>query len=129
MSTRPYLKPNQVVTNGNMSGNITSSPTLLTNLTKASYAFSWTGTTPVGTVALQGSNDYALNPNGTVANAGTWSTFTLQYQGNSVQSVPVTGNAGNGMIDVETGANATRVVYTAGSGTGTMQVLFTGKVA
>lgn len=129
MSTRPYLKPNPVIKNGDMSGNVTSLPTLLVGATKASYAFSWAGTTPVGTVALQGSNDYALNPDGTTAVAGTWSTFTLQYMGTSVQSVPVTGNTGTGMIDIETGANAVRVVYTAGSGTGILQAVFTGKVA
>jgi len=129
LSTRPYLKPNPVITNGDMSGTITSKVTLLANATKASYAFSWTGSTPVGTVALQGSNDYALNPDGTVLAAGTWSTYTLTYLGTSVQSIPVTGNTGNGMIDVETGANAVRVVYTSGSGTGTMQCIFTGKVA
>lgn len=129
MSTRPYLKPNPVIKNGDMSGNITSSPTLLIGATKASYAFSWAGTSPVGTVALQGSNDFSLNGDGTVNNAGTWSTYTLNYLGSPVQSVPVSGNTGNGMIDVETGANAVRVIYTAGSGAGTMQCIFTGKVA
>jgi hypothetical protein len=128
MADRPFLSPNPVVTNGDLSGNITSKPTVLKNLTKASYSYSWTGSTPIGTVAVQLSNDYALNPDGTVLNAGTWSTAYVNYNGTYVASVPLTGNTGNGFIDLETGAYASRTVYTASSGTGTLQVTFVGKV-
>ena len=128
MADRPFLAPNPVVTNGDLSANITSAPTVLKNLTKASYSYSWAGSSPVGTVAIQLSNDYSLNPNGTVNNAGTWTTAYVNYNGTSVASVPLSGNTGTGFIDLETGAYACRTVYTASSGTGTLQVLFVGKV-
>jgi hypothetical protein len=130
MSTRTNLSPQKVITNGNMSGNLTSNPTILKSLSKVSYQYVWTGTSPVGTVAVQGSDDYLLNPNGSVENAGTWTTLTLtDNTGTPVQSLPVTGNSGNGMIDLETGIYALRTIYTAGSGSGTLNVTVNAKVA
>lgn len=130
MSTRTNLPPQIVINAGNMAGNLTSAPTILRSLSKVAYQAVWTGTSPVGTVAVQGSSDYALNPNGTVENAGTWTTFTLQdSSGTPVQSLPVTGNTGSGIVDLTTGINAIRFVYTAGSGTGSLTVTVNAKVA
>lgn len=93
------------------------------------YAFNWTGSSPIGTIAVECSNDYSLFPNGAVNNAGTWTIMTIQYQGIPVQSVPVSGNTGNGSIDIQlTAAYATRVIYTAGSGTGTLNSIVNLKV-
>jgi hypothetical protein len=129
MSTRTNLRPQAVITAGDMSGNITSSPTILQSLTKLSYAFKWTGTSPVGTVSVQLSNDYSLNADGTLKNAGTWNTATLSYNGSNVTTVPVSGNSGNGFIEVTTNAYASRVIYTAGSGTGSLSAIVNGKVS
>lgn len=129
MSSRPQIKPFSVITNGDMSASITSEPTILSNLSMCSYQISWAGTAPVGTVAVQFSNTYALNPDGTVGNAGTWDTATLNYMGSQVQSIPVTGNADSGFIDIsDTAAYAVRLVYTATSGVGTLQATLAGKV-
>lgn len=137
MSTRPQIRPQIVIpspqgspANGNsMATNITSAPTVIDNLTAASYAYSWTGTSPVGTISVQCSNDYALNPDSSVKNAGTWTTLTLNYQGSAVQSIPLTGNSGNGFIDLSPlGGYAIRTVYTATSGTGSLIVNFVSKV-
>jgi hypothetical protein len=133
MADRPFLAPSQVVAPvaGNMATTITSAPTVLKNLTVASYEIDWaSGSTPVGTIALQVSNTYALNPNGSVLNAGTWNTafFFNPATGTYVNSVAVTGNSGTGTIELESGTYATRVVYTAASGSGTMTVTFVGKV-
>lgn len=115
--------------NGNsMAGNIISLPVVILDLYALSYGLSWTGTSPVGTVSVQGSNDYLLNPEGAVMNAGTWNTLTLNYGGSAVTTVPVTGNTGNGMIDViATGIYAVRLIYTAGSGTGSLTVTMVAK--
>lgn len=115
--------------NGNsMATNITSSPTIVQDMYAMSYSLSWTGTSPVGTVSVQGSNDFALNADGTVKTAGTWNTMTLNYGGSAVTTVPVTGNTGNGMIDiVATGIYAVRLIYTAGSGTGSLTVIMNAK--
>lgn len=129
MSTRPQIKPNPVITNGNMASNITSTPTILSNVTCASYSLSWTGTAPVGTASVQASNDYSLNAEGQVLNAGTWNTLTLEYGGAAVTTIPVTGSPGSLFIDIEkTGAYAIRLVYTSTSGTGTLNALVVGKV-
>lgn len=130
MSTRTSLRPNIVLNAGNMTGNLTSNPTILQSITRPSYSLAWTGTSPVGTVSVQFSNDYSLNPNGTVDNAGTWNTATLNLNGSAVTTVPISGNTGNAFIDIEgTGAYAMRLIYTAGSGTGSLTVIVNGKVS
>lgn len=130
MSTRTSFRPQSVITNGNMASSITSQVTILQSITGPSYSLSWSGSTPVGTVSVQVSNDYALNPNGTVHNAGTWNTLTLDVSGSAVTSIPVSGNTGTGFIDIQkTNAYAIRLIYTAGSGAGTLQVIFNGKVS
>ena len=106
-----------------MSGNLTSAVTILQSLTLVSYSLSWTGTSPVGTVLVQVSNDYSLNANGTVNNAGTWTTLTLST------SASVSGNTGTGFINLGTvAAYAIRLLYTATSGTGNLNVVINAKV-
>ncbi len=130
MSTRTHLPPQPVIVAGDMSDDITSDPTILQSMTGASYSLSWTGTSPVGTAAIEVSNDYALNGDGTVKNAGTWNVLTLDLNGTPVSSVPVTGNAGTGFIDIrKTMAYAIRLVYTSTSGIGTLDAVFVGKVS
>lgn len=130
MSSRTSFRPQSVITNGDMSGNLTSSVTVLQSLTRFSYAAKWAGTAPVGTMSVQVSNDYSLNANGSVNNAGTWNTLTLQYNGTLVTTVPVSGNTGNGFIDVEvSAAYATRLIYTFTSGTGTLNATINAKVS
>lgn len=109
---------------------VTSQATVLQSLTKYSYEVSWTGSTPVGTLALQVSNSYALAPDGTTSAAGTWMTVPVEVSGVEVTSIPVSGNTGNGFIDVDVhAAYATRLVYTKGSGTGTLTAIINGKVS
>lgn len=121
-ATRAPLKPHSVITNGDMSGSITSDVTIIQNLSLIGYDISWTGSSPVGAMSVQISNTYSLNPDGTVRNAGNWTTLTLSAATN------VSGNSGNGFIDVElTGANAIRLVYTRTSGTGTMNATIAAK--
>ncbi len=124
MASRPILEPQQVITNGNMTSAITSMVTIITNLSMMSYTYTWAGTSPVGAVSVQVSNDYSLNSDGSVGNSGTWNTLPLS------DSAAVSGNSGSGMIDIDQiGAYAIRTVYTPTSGTGTLQCFFKGKVA
>lgn len=130
MSDRPYQDPVSVITDGAMSGNITSSVTVLKQKTLFSYGYSWSGSTPVGTLSLQFSNDFSLYANGTVKNAGTWTTATFDVAGAPVTSIAVSGNTGTAFLDVtRTGAYAMRAVYTRTSGTGTLQCKLTAKVS
>lgn len=130
MSTRSNLRPQSVITNGNMAAvSITSLVTILQSMTVGSYSYSWSGTSPVGILELQGSNDYALNGDGSVKNAGTWTIFSLDLNGSIVSSIPITGNTGNGVIEWTTGVYALRTVYTKTSGIGTLQCVVNGKVS
>lgn len=124
MSSRPQFNPYPVIVNGSMAGNITSAVTVIQKLSLVSYAVSWTGTSPVGSMDVQVSNDYAQNVDGSVANAGNWSSIPLS-------STPsISGNSNNGFIDIDANAGyAIRIVYTRVSGTGTMNVIVSGKVA
>ena len=129
MSSRPLLRPYSVITDGSMSAaSITSAVTIVQQLSSISYGFSWSGTSPVGTIKVQASNDYSIDSAGAVLNAGTWTTLDLSYGGSTVSSVPVTGNTGNGMVDVVSGAYALRVLYTKTSGVGTLQCKINAKV-
>lgn len=105
-----------------MSGNLTSKVTILQMLSLASYSITWSGSTPIGTVAVQVSNDYSENPDGSVRNAGNWSDLPLSA------ATAVAGASGTGFIDIDTIAGyALRLQYRRVSGTGTMQVVVSGK--
>lgn len=124
MSSRPNFQPYSVIRNGDMSTNLTSLPTIIQFLSLVSYAVTWSGTSPVGTVTVEVSNNYSQNTDGTTKNPGTWDTLPL--------SAPtgVSGNTGSGFIDIDANAgHALRLVYTAASGTGTMNVTVNGKVS
>lgn len=131
MSTRFILNPDPVISNGDMSGNITSKVTILGGKTGCSYGLSWSGSSPVGTFAVQASNDYQLSPDGkTVVNAGTWTNFTFSVNGSPVSTIAISGNTGEAMLDVtKTQVYAVRGVYTSVSGTGTLQATIAGRVA
>lgn len=121
--------PGGTPANGNsMAGNITSLPVVILDLYALSYGLSWTGSSPVGTVSVQGSNDFLQNAEGAVMNVGTWNSLVLNYGGSAVTTVPISGNTGNGIIDVvATGIYAIRLIYTATSGTGSLIVTMVAK--
>lgn len=130
MSTRTTFRPQTVITAGSMAGNLISIPTILQSLNEFSYQVTWSGTTPVGTVSIQGSNSYALNPNGTVLNAGTWTTLTVSVSGTPTTTLPISGNTGSGVIDgTPTSLYAVRLIYTAGSGTGSLTAIINAKTS
>lgn len=124
MSSRPQLAPYPVITNGNMSGAITSIATIIDKLSIISYSYSWVGATPVGSVVVEVSNDYQKNADGTVRVAGTWNTLPLSAL------TDISGNSGNGFIDIEiNGGYAIRTRYIFTSGTGSLQAVLSSKVA
>jgi len=125
MASRPLIKPQQVITNGSMTGTtaIHSQVTILTNLTQVGYMVSWTGT-PNGTFSVEVSNDYSENADGSVRNTGTWTAVTLT--GSPVAS----GSSGHGFINLDSiAAYAMRLTYTNASSTGTLQAYVSAKVA
>lgn len=131
MSTRPTIKPYNVITDGSMAADITSEPTILELISGASYTVEWSGTSPVGDLILQGSNDYALNPNGSVKDSGTWVTMYVSINGGSpAGSMPISGNTGTGLIEIDrTNVYAIRLFFDRTSGTGTLNAVIKGKVS
>jgi len=124
MSSRPLYQPTPVITNGAMVGNLTSAITILSNLSMMSYSYTWSGTSPVGTIVVEVSNDYTQDSSGATANPGTWDALPLSV------APSVSGNTGTGFVDIDQlGAYAIRTRYIATSGTGTLNAIFKGKVS
>lgn len=108
-----------------------SDVTILQGLSVVNYAATWSGTSPTGTISLQFSDDYipSTTGSGTAFNAGTWNTAPIDVSGAIQTSAAVSGNTGNGMIEVQvTGAYASRLLYTRSGGSGTLTITVTGKV-
>jgi hypothetical protein len=133
MSSRPQFDPFPVINAKSMATNLTSDVTIIQKLSMISYSYAWSnGSTPIGAISIEISNDYSKNPDGTVRNSGTWTPIYFQLDGAAslVNSIPISGNSGNGFVDVPiTSAYAIRTVYTRTSGSGTLTVVVNGKVA
>jgi hypothetical protein len=117
-----FKGPQPVIVNGDMSGDLISEVTIIDQLRMASYSIVWIGASPVGNVSVQVSDDYSLYTDGGVRNPGTWNTLPLSAP------TPVSGNFDHGFIDIDCNAGyALRLLYSATSGTGTMNVVLMGK--
>jgi len=113
-----------------MSGDITSSVTILQKISIGTYTYSWNGTFPIGNISVEISNDYALDAAGNVINPGTWTPIYFTLDGSTVVNVaPVSGNTGTGVIEWSTGAYAIRTKYAVTGGVGTLQAVINCKVA
>lgn len=121
MSRKNTLQPIKFVSAGDMSGTITSKAIGIQFLDNIALQFNFTGT-PTGTFSVQGSLDHA-EYFGTVTKAGTWNEVTLD-------PVPAAaGAAGSILINMDQLAFPfLRVVYTAASGTGSLDAYITAKM-
>ncbi len=146
MSTRTKINPQAIIgNNGNTAAtrgtaaaaadmsqtSITSDVTILGSCTGCSFDISWTGTSPVGTIAFEVSNTYVLNPDGrTVKNAGNWTPIYILVNGTPAANIAISGNTGTAFCNIaDIEAYAIRSVYTKGSGVGTLQATINGKVS
>jgi hypothetical protein len=85
-----------------------------------SFQATWSGTSPVGTLDVQVSNDHQEN-GGVVTNAGNWTSIYTAPQA-------VTGNTGTLFLNIAAISAAwIRCVYAPTSGTGTLDVYFNGR--
>lgn len=104
----------QNIVSGDMSqATITSSISNIQFLDDIGIQLVWTGTSPVGTAAVEISIDHAQDSLGNVTVAGTWTALSA--------GTAVSGNSGNIFFDVY-GISAPwiRVKYTKTSGIGTL---------
>lgn len=122
MSARPKLEAFPLFTNQSMGSTVHSAPTNVQQISKISYDISWTGT-PTGSFTVEVSDTYTQYPDGTTNNAGSWTPLPLS------SSTATGGQAGNGLIDIQTSALWIRLTYNFVSGSGTMNATISGKVA
>lgn len=121
MAVKNVLPVYHAVVAASMTGNITSPVTDVRLLDNICYQLQWTGT-PTGTFAVQVSSDYTTAPGGAIANAGTWIPLVLS------STITASGAADQVFIDLnQIPAPYIRLVYTAGSSTGTLDVYISGK--
>ena len=119
MSRKNQLNKFQTINNGDMSqSSITSSVTNIQYLDSIGIQLQWTGS-PVGSLAIQLSADYAQDAQGNVTNSGNWTTM---------QSISTTGGSPVYVDITETSSPFIRVVYTKTSGTGTLNGFITAKM-
>ncbi len=119
------------VGNGSLSGSVTAGGTGNTAgltsramrsaiLDDMSFQATWSGTSPVGTLDVQVSNDHQEN-GGVVVNAGNWTSIYTAPQA-------VTGNTGTLFLNIAAiSAAFIRCVYAPTSGVGTLDVYFNGR--
>lgn len=98
------------ITLGDMATTITSSSIALGGCTRLSVTLHADSATHVGTVALQTSDD-----------GSNWNAETLSPTPDAASS----GSAFDARLEVETAAAYARIVYTAGSGIGTLTGTYT----
>lgn len=111
----------QNVTNGDMSGNITSAVTNIQFLDNIGIQLNFTGT-PTGTFAIQVSADHVQDSQGAVSVPGNWIALTLS------PSPAATGSANQIYIDLnQLSAPYVQVVYTPASSTGVLNSFIVGK--
>lgn len=132
MSTRTSLRPHPVIVAKPMTADIISDPTILQSITSVSYTAYWSGTSPIGALAVEVCNDCQVLPDGEiVANTGHWVPVALTDDtGALVTSIPISGNSGQKFINVTKIAGyAIRLHYIFTSGTGTLDAIVCGKVS
>lgn len=124
MSAKTFIKPFNVLLNGDMSQTtLTSAITATQMVDNIGYQINFTGA-PVGTFAFQISQDYepGRSPNSEPLNAGNWVTIPVS------PSIVASGSADSAYVDLnQMSAPYVRVVYTKTSGTGTLNVFVTAK--
>lgn len=120
MGRKNAILPFKAIDAGDMSADITSEVTDMMFQDNALYQVSWSGTTPVGELFVEVTNDdYLLNPSTAV-----WSRLDFG------SSITVSGNTGNHIINInQYPGRYMRLFYDADAtpGTGTLNAVLTSK--
>lgn len=107
-----HLLDKQIVSAGNLSGNITSDGLEVKAAIRMSLQVSWTGSSPVGTLKVQGSND----------------NITFADDPEQASPLAISGSSGQALIKIaNTSYNYVRVLYTSTSGSGSLNVNLSAK--
>lgn len=113
----------ELLVDQSLSSSFNSPATVIRYGDNISYQIDITTTNSIGTFSVQVSNDYAVGPDNTITNAGTWNTLTL--------SGTPTVDATNDIISISLNQVpyfAIRLAYTSSTaGTGTCNAWITSK--
>ena len=114
MSRKNIITPFKIFDAVDISTNQTqSTPTNTSRLDKASITLNWTGTAPVGTITVEARN----------GSDDVWHELDFG------SAISISGNTGSHeLIFNELPFEEIRVLYTAGSGTGTLDAILVAKV-
>ena len=120
-STRGFLAPYQIITQGDMSGNLTSAVTTIKYLDNVAIQLNAVGSM-VGNFSVEGSLDYEQDQYGNVVNAGNWIPLVLS------PAPAVSGADKQILIDLfSLSFPNIRVSYAATSGAGTLDAYISAK--
>lgn len=112
MSRRNILRPFKTVDAASMAGDVTSATTNVDQLDFVAFDVSWSGTSPVGEIFVDGRNGSDL----------PWQTVSFGV------SVAVSGNSGSHRLQLEEeGFSEVRLRYVRTSGTGTLDAWISGE--
>lgn len=115
------IEPVKIITNGDMSSNITSKVVPIILQDNIAIQLVWTGT-PTGAFNFQVSSNYEQDMFGNVLSAGDWVTLPLS------PAITASGSADVALVDLnQLGAAYVRVQYAASSGTGVLNATLTAK--
>jgi hypothetical protein len=113
MSRKSVIRGYKVITDGDMTGNLTSAETNVTNLDNVGYLVEWSdGATPVGTITVE----VQSGPSG-------WCALDFG------SPIAVSGNSGSIVLNInQIPFENIRLNYVAGSGGATLNVTLSSKV-
>ena len=128
--TKNNLLKFQSITNGDMTTTLTSAVTNIQHLDDVGYQFNFIGS-PVGTISIQVSIDYAQDFNGNVTNAGNWTPLTFTYWNGTafVTATSIPTSVGSPIyLDLALLSSPwIRAIYTPASGSGTLNAFISAK--
>lgn len=112
MSRKSVIRGHKVITDGDMSGSLTSEITNVTNLDNVGYIVEWSGSSPSGQIEVE----IQSGPSG-------WAPLDFG------STISVSGNTGSIILNInQIPFENIRLKYTASSGTGTLNVTLSSKV-
>ncbi len=119
--TKKTIQLKQLISAGDMSGNLTSPAVNILFLDNVAVQLVWGGT-PTGNFSIEVSLNHEEAPDGTVLAAGDWVAIDLS------PSPAAIGSADSAFIDMtQLSARWIRVKYTFTSGTGSLNAFLTAK--
>lgn len=122
MPRKNVLIQAQTIEAASMAASYTGAATNIAYLDNVMIQLNWSGA-PVGTFAVEISNDYQQDAQGNVVNAGNWHVLTVS----PALAAPAGSASSTYTLISNLGAPWIRVVYTRTSGTGALDMYITAK--